>query len=83
MDMMYTGILREEKLKELKPQKKNKKTTNWQYIANCVLSALIFKRSKPFTEGDFIRIRLIITAAFVRLGNQNLSKHFVDSKHCR
>ncbi|XP_008178225.1 general transcription factor II-I repeat domain-containing protein 2B-like [Acyrthosiphon pisum] len=81
----YEGLLREEKLKEFisgykkqqimftKIPQENEAAVKVSYV----LSELIAKHSKPFTEGDFIKTCLIKTAEIICPGNlkafQNIS----------
>jgi len=81
----YEGLLRQEKLKEFisgykkqqimftKIPQENEAAVKVSYV----LSELIAKHSKPFTEGDFIKTCLIKTAEIICPGNlkafQNIS----------
>ena len=69
----YEGLMRQEKLKELKFGMKKQQSIFSKELqenekavhANYVLSELIAKHSKPFTEGDFIKKCLIKAAGIV------------------
>jgi hypothetical protein len=69
----YEGLLRHEKLKELKSGYKHQQLmftkipqeNEAAVKVSYVLSELIAKHSKPFTEGDFIKTCLIKTAEII------------------
>lgn len=81
----YTGMIRNEKLKELKSRLKDQqlmftrpKQENESAVqASYVLSELIAKHSKPFVEGEFIKECLVKAAEIVSPGSvkafQNIS----------
>lgn len=73
----YTGMIRNEKLKELKSRLKDQqlmftrpKQENESAVqASYVLSELIAKHSKPFVEGEFIKECLVKAAEIVSPGS--------------
>ncbi|KAB0803137.1 hypothetical protein PPYR_02406 [Photinus pyralis] len=81
----YEGLLRREKLKELKSKLKNQQLMFTRPMqenesavrASYALSEMIAKHSKPFTEGEFVKQCLVKAAEIVSPGSvkafQNIS----------